>query len=189
MSIYSFNQGQKPTEMSEQKVIDNELGTEQTKANIKEIAQQEGKDSGKEKVVVVDGPLSHVYTQALNIAFANESVSMMNAVTTAEPRDKNNPGMSGDENKDAEYVYVLGDRISEESDAMEAYNNISKAIATNKYKKVHLVIEGAMSGKMCKRTSIVVESALKLGVKVVTKGQFGMENAVLDLSRNIRISD
>ncbi len=81
MSIYNFN---KP-EPIENIPVDNELKNTETDAQkdglVKEIATQEGKQDNKQKIVVVDGPLSHVYTKALNIALANESVQIVSVTS------------------------------------------------------------------------------------------------------------
>lgn len=187
MSIYSFN---KPKEETPPTISDKAPLDEGAKANIEKIANQEGTREDKEKVVVMDGPLSHVYTKALNEVLANESVMLVTASNDTSSANKEasketNHSFTGQEGKEAEYVYALGDKIVEDSAAMEAYNAISAAIASGKYKKVHLAFEGAVSGKMSKRLGSVMESAIKLGVKVVAKPKFGTEMAVASLCSNI----
>lgn len=183
MSIYSFNKPEaeateaKPVPVNpDQTPIENEA--------VSKMAKQEGKESGKEKVVVIDGPLSHVYTQALNIALANESVAFM--LNARVPDSPPNDSATGDELKKAEYVYVLGDKITDEGMAMEAFNHLNKAIQSGKYNKVHLAFEGASTGNMCRRLESVMESAMKIGVNVIAKGRFGMEAAIDSLSSALR---
>lgn len=187
MSIYSFD---KPAETSPDQTpipVDADRVSENEKNEaIKKIAEQEGKDQGKEKVVVIEGPLSHTYTQALNIALANESVSFM---LNRAPEAPQNTSETGDANNDAEYVYVIGDKVTDKHVATEAYNALAKAKNSGKYKRIHLAVEGVTSGKACKNIHFAVEAALGLGVNVIAKGNFGMEAAVLSLSDAIRSSN
>lgn len=189
MSIYNFN---KP-EPIENIPVDNELKNTETDAQkdglVKEIATQEGKQDNKQKIVVVDGPLSHVYTKALNIALANESVQIVSVTSpsASEINESSSPNSTtGADNDDAEYVYVIGDKVLTDNEAMEAYNAISKAMCSGKYKKLHVAVEGALSNKMNKRTSLVLESCMKMGVNVIMKNRVGTEAAIVDLSASIR---
>ena len=190
MSIYSFNKPQESETKNVNEVDKVQVG-EAPKAAIDKIGVQEGTKDEKAKVVVMDGPLSHVYTKALNEVLANESVMLVTASndttsTNQEANKETNPSFTGVMGEDAEYVYALGDKIVEDHVAMEAYNAISSAINSGKYKKIHLAFEGAMSGKMSKRVGSLMDSALKLGVKVVAKSKFGVDGAVASLSTNIR---
>ena len=190
MSIYSFNKPQE-SEAKDPNEVDKVKVGEAPKAAIDKIGVQEGIKDEKAKVVVMDGPLSHVYTKALNEVLANESVMLVTASndttsTNQEANKETNPSFTGVMGEDAEYVYALGDKIIEDHVAMEAYNAISSAINSGKYKKIHLAFEGAMSGKMSKRVGSLMDSALKLGVKVVAKSKFGVDGAVASLSTNIR---
>lgn len=190
MSIYSFNKPQE-SETKDVNEVDKVQVGEAPKAAIDKIGVQEGTKDEKAKVVVMDGPLSHVYTKALNEVLANESVMLVTASndttsTNQEANKETNPSFTGVMGEDAEYVYALGDKIIEDHVAMEAYNAISSAINSGKYKKIHLAFEGAMSGKMSKRVGSLMDSALKLGVKVVAKSKFGVDGAVASLSTNIR---
>lgn len=190
MSIYSFNKPQE-SETKDVNEVDKVQVGEAPKAAIDKIGVQEGTKDEKAKVVVMDGPLSHVYTKALNEVLANESVMLVTASndttsTNQEANKETNPSFTGVMGEDAEYVYALGDKIVEDHVAMEAYNAISSAINSGKYKKIHLAFEGAMSGKMSKRVGSLMDSALKLGVKVVAKSKFGVDGAVASLSTNIR---
>ena len=190
MSIYSFNKPQE-SEAKDPNEVDKVKVGEAPKAAIDKIGVQEGTKDEEAKVVVMDGPLSHVYTKALNEVLANESVMLVTASndttsTNQEANKETNPSFTGVMGEDAEYVYALGDKIIEEHVAMEAYNAISSAINSGKYKKIHLAFEGAMSGKMSKRVGSLMDSALKLGVKVVAKSKFGVDGAVASLSTNIR---
>ena len=171
MSIYSFNKPQdhNQQQIKTEEVIATEVG-EQEKATTDKMASQEGKKEAKEKVVVIDGPLSEVYTKALNIALANESV-MVVAASTNKPSTAINKTaltekvLTNDEEDDAEYLYVL-DSNSSDSQALEAFNNLAAINKSGKYKKIHVAIENACT--LSKKMSLVLEGAMSLGANILT---------------------
>ena len=171
MSIYSFN---KPQDHEQQQVKTEQVHSskvgEQEKASTEKMAEQEGKKEAKEKVVVIDGPLSEVYTKALNIALANESV-MVVAASSNKPTTATNKAaltekiLTNDEEDDAEYLYVL-DSKSNDSQALEAFNNLAAVNKSGKYKKIHVAVENAST--LSKKMSLVLEGAMSLGANILT---------------------
>lgn len=185
MSIYSFNKPEpvKPTE-KEAPVLD-----KQEEATIDKMAQQEGKSDGKTKVIVVDGPLSEVYTKALNVALANESVMIVAATNKLGASGANqgkltNDSFNEEEKDEASYVYALGDKLVDNEAAMEAYNNLTKAVKSGKYKKVHMAIEG-VSGDICNRLSFVIEGAMAMGVNLVLNQTKGTDSNIDKITDSI----
>lgn len=191
MSIYNFNKpNEQHPEVPELKKVDENPNTAQAAANIEKIAQQEGKSDGKDKVVATDGPMGHVYTQALNVALANESVQIVAATAQSASQinqENSNSSMTGEQHEadPSSYVYALGDHIENPEEAMEAFDAVSKAIASGRYKNVYLAVENALSTKMHKRTSSMIEHAMKSGVKVIAKSG-STDSVIQGLSSAIR---
>jgi hypothetical protein len=123
------------------------------------------KDDEKEKTVVLDGPLGHVYTQALRIAFAREDVGtamylMSSKMREAEKQDK--PDV---------YVYVTDDDGLEDGGLMLATECLSDAIRSGKYKQVVLSME---SSRVTSKMEALDALSRAMGVKVtLTKESLG----------------
>lgn len=77
--------------------------------------------------IVLTGPLSHIYTQALNALLAKEdSISTYNVYDEYERKKIENEQQDEDQGADKSYVYVASGHNLEQSDVVKAYSDIVK---------------------------------------------------------------
>lgn len=111
----------------------------------------------KDKVVVMQGPLSTIYTDALNKVYAQESqaIDAVTLVNSAQQIETTPPDL---------YVYVSDVKQIENSGVTEVFNNLRLALDNRSGNKV-VVLEsnGAVSSKM----SLIDNYARSQGAKVV----------------------
>lgn len=125
----------------------------------------------KTKTVTVDGPLSHVFTQALQIAYAKEDTGTMELMLTAKQRqedasedDDDNNGVPDDKEQDASYVYVVDEKTLDNNALMVGTEALRVAVESKKYSKVILSMEsnGAVTSKM----QLLHDISTSMGVRV-----------------------
>lgn len=110
--------------------------------------------TGEEKMIVMDGPLSKVYTEALQVAFAkNAPAANSDGVNVASEEMTADGGLvktviasllDNDyvkETKPATYVYVTDTNKIEDTSAAEVFDKVSKAIANENIKEICICIE------------------------------------------------
>ena len=127
----------------------------------------QGQDPEK-ATVVMDGPLGHIYTQALNLAFAKEDTSTMFSVLMKKIQEhgradatKNPDPALVDEN--GTYVYAIGEKELDDVGLVTSLETIREAVKCGKYKKVVLAMEGAsVSSKM----QLLDQASREMGVTV-----------------------
>lgn len=118
--------------------------------------------------VVMDGPLGHIYTQALNLAFAKEDTGTMFSVLMKNMKEHghadatNNPEPAlVDEN--GTYVYAIGDKELDSVGLVTSLETIREAVKSGKYKKVLLAMESShVSSKM----QLLDQASREMGVTV-----------------------
>jgi len=121
----------------------------------------------EEAMVVLDGPLGRVYTQALNLVYANESTGMMVAVAQGMQRKADQPAKGT-------FVYAM--------DMSELENNDGLGPAWDWMQTFGLVPEGAkplearpkliislecLDNKVSRKAGLVEELAKQVGAEVV----------------------
>lgn len=118
-----------------------------------------GKEEEK-KTIVLDGPLSHIYTQALNMVYANEAINMITHMLMDqedEASDKNPYG------KDV-YVYCCdGDNLTSD-ELIKTSSKLRIALDKKKYSKVLLSIE--CHGVVNNRIGLLHDFSASLGIPV-----------------------
>lgn len=122
--------------------------------------QGEGKEAG-EKTVVMTGPLSKIYSEALNMVYSKESAMTHHAnKLTAVDEDSN-------VQSDA-YVYITdGDNMDGE-ELVGASDKLKVALDSKKYKDVLLAVE---CNTVNNKAVLLYDMATSMGAKVVfTKG-------------------
>lgn len=136
------------------KATDTEGGAANT-----EVAEDKAKnieDTEKKVNIVLDGPLSQIYTQALNVAYANEGTDDMIAnVISSVSNDSGYAYVDkrADDDRPIEsedvYVYATSNEALEEHGCNSAIGHITK-IAKKQGKRAVLVIEhhGKVGGTM-----------------------------------------
>ena len=125
-----------------------------------------GQQAEKEKVVIIDGPLGHIYTQALNMVYAHDKVAtegiamMFDALVIKQGPDSSEVK----EEDDAAYLYCIGDGYLTGGGLLDAAETIRVATESKKYKKMIVSIE---SGDVIQaRTQLLGELCEAMGVQV-----------------------
>lgn len=128
-------------------------------------------DNKEQETITLAGPLSHIYTQALNLAYANEGTSTM--VSILETR---HGGLVNDETEqermdagnavtaDGTYVYCVDSSDLNSQGLVAGTEAIRSAVASKKYKAVVLAIES--SSVVTSKTQLLGEMGSALGAKV-----------------------
>jgi hypothetical protein len=118
----------------------------------------EGTDGYKntDAKIVLSGPLSKIYTKALNLVYANEDTGT-ELLTTDEELTEDD-----DQNTNL-YVYCCDDSL-DSGDLVEATEKLSQAMNSKKYKSVILSLES--NGNMNNRIGLLDSFASEVGVKV-----------------------
>lgn len=145
-------------------------------ANNKVLNHQEQVAADKnDQVVVMDGPLSEIYTKALNMVYAKDKpvlatesqemmVAMVGHLFLQEDLSKIEQTVAA--RPDAQYVYATDDESMQSADNLSvAFESLRVATGMKTFKSVRLVLESA-SGSFCKRSLILLEYAEKMGVKI-----------------------
>lgn len=133
----------------------------------KDISNQNLSEDKKEKAVVVDGPLSHIYTKALNMVYANEgaeidtNIVFKEAIDEMEGLDENGEPL----NDDSLYVFAEdGKNVNGMSDMNQIAGRLRVALDSGKYKEVVLAME---CGKVIPRNLDRFEDMVRgMGVKI-----------------------
>lgn len=134
----------------------------------------------KKVEVVMDGPLSQVYTQALNIAYANEGTDdMIVGVSNKSDSDADSGYVNGSgtdvdrpiESEDV-YAYVTDARTVEDEGNHDAIRAICKQGNTDGCKKI-LVIE--CHGKIGTQVGLLDNMASSLGIETHYSRKTGLE--------------
>lgn len=127
----------------------------------------DGEDKKKEAVVVMDGPLGHIYTQALNLALAKEDTGTMFSIVRkigeagrVQATADFDPALV---TADGTYVYAVDDKNLEEKGLVPSIECLRQAVKCGKYKQVVLAIE---SHNITNKLQLLDETSRHLGVKV-----------------------
>lgn len=145
----------------EEKIIsDDNRGTSETDPNIQDTST-EAKDA---KVITMDGPLSHIYTAALNLMLAKEgsAASANTDLLLVFPEDEVDEQA---ENNSDLYVYCCDAKDIDSQQALYGTDKLRLALDNKKYKKVMMVMEG--NRQIGKSAGLLEEYAYKEGVPIV----------------------
>lgn len=170
MGIYNItisNNPQKDDSLIDESSIDNNK-VESTKP-VEIPANEANKKSSEEKTIVLDGPLSQIYTQALNIVYAKESINMisqMNSDDNGFYDNKNN------NDKDL-YVYCCNGDTLDSDGLVEASNKLRLALDNKNNKKVILSVECVSSNN---KIALLDEFSSNLGIKVIYSRNRTLDN-------------
>jgi hypothetical protein len=134
-------------------------------------------DSGKkEPMIVLDGPLGHMYTQALNLAYAKEDTGMMSmAYQNYRNQVKEVDGVDAN----GTYVYAVDGSNMNQGGVLAATKDIQLAIAGKVFKHHVLVMEH--HGIPNSKAQLLVEYAKGVGMKVIEKRTFSQESMKMAL--------
>lgn len=154
-----------------------------SEATINGVDKKEGSTEAKDaKHIVLSGPLSQMYTTALNMVYANEDVAsqIFMGGTIKKIEDKSMVDSAGmleedtaDEPDDHDlYVYCC-DSDMEQTDLVNVVDSLSKAV-TEGYKDIVLAIECDV--RVSPKISLIEELSRKLGVKVCYSRKSALES-------------
>lgn len=119
------------------------------------VEKAEGEDKGQTKVLL-DGPLSKVYTKALNLVYANEAANMFAAMVenaettnTYEEEGKGENDEAHIEEKNI-YMYCCDGSDMDIEGLTEGSNKLRLALDSKKYDEIILAVEhrGSVNMKM-----------------------------------------
>jgi hypothetical protein len=140
---------QSPTQVSP------ESGTNQVQDNTSQDTQTtSGEGEGKnapvvetskgESMIVLDGPLSQIYTKALMVAYAKPEISTESAANDAIMAKGANDATDNAEllNHDAAYLYVTDDAHLTSDTIGETIDELNLGLNSAKYKTLAVCIEG-----------------------------------------------
>lgn len=121
------------------------------------------------KTVTIDGPLSHVFTQALQIAYAKEDTSTMGMMLATRKRnddegDSDNNGVPDNMERDGSYVYAIDEKTLDSDGLMLGTEALRVAVASKKYSKVILSMESC--GSVTSKMQLLHDISVTMGVKV-----------------------
>lgn len=135
-----------------------------------------GEASGSEvKTIVLDGPLSRIYTEALNLAYANEGMSLTAAVAYQMQLAGDIKGDDVAED-DSSYVYCIHGDDLDMNTLNKGMESIRVASKSGKFKKMMLAVE---SGRVVtSKMQLLCEMAGVMGVKVYLSRDRALEGMV-----------
>lgn len=127
--------------------------------------------------IKLDGPLSSVFTKALNAAYANESLDMPVISSMEQEEVEENIEQNELEHEDkfgnALYVYCCdGDTLSQEG-LVDAANKLTKIVTKGHYKNVILSME--CHSNVTNKVALLDKLSSSLGVKVCLSQRTTME--------------
>lgn len=129
----------------------------------KVVPQNKASEKIEEKTIVLDGPLSHIYTQALNAVYANEAINML---TQMAVNDEDAYGKKDETNIHGKELYVYccdGDKLDSE-ELVNATNKLRIALDKKEYKHVLVSVECMNSNT---KIALLDEFSSSLGIKVI----------------------
>ena len=170
MGVINLNSNQEETPKVAE-TVEEHIQEEQNPA-INNINEEKAKTEIK-----LDGPLSSIFTKALNAAYANESLDMPVVSAIEQDEVEENIEQNELENEDkfgnALYVYCCdGNNLSQEG-LVNAANRITKIVGSGRYRNIILSME-CFNGANNK-TALLDKLGSSLGVKVCLSQRSTME--------------
>lgn len=165
------------TEPTEDKIVsDDHVETEVTTHDPVEVSSG---DDPEQQTVIMDGPLSKIYTQALNLVYAKEAASASGQTDIKVLFDEDIE--SSTEYHDALYVYCCDAGDMDINDALEGSNKLRLALDNKNIKSTYMVMESHRIVKPA--AGLLEEYAVSSGVKVIFKRNIAIETICDALKR------
>lgn len=115
-------------------------------------------DESEERMVTLDGPLSRIYTKALNLAYARESIAMMTPDALMVIKSQRVAEI------ESTYVYAVDTSLMDMAQLVASTEEFRKAIDANSYKTVILALES--ENGVNSKTQLLAQMGKSLGAKV-----------------------
>jgi translation initiation factor 1 (eIF-1/SUI1) len=109
-----------------------------------EVVKEEVPQQDEKKMIVLDGPLSNNFTDALNMVLAKDKVALLSAI------DMEIMGVNSEQQEhehDAVYVYCCNGDGMTADDAKNGADKLRLALDSKRYSKVVVAIEGVKINK------------------------------------------
>lgn len=177
------------------------LGNDTEKSMVKQnatdaLTPEQNKTGGEnavadkaEQTIVLDGPLSHIYTQALNLAYANEGTSTV--ASFLEARHSSLVGTDDDEENrvksgnsvtaDGTYVYCVDSTDLDNQGLLVSTEALRIAVESKKYKNVVLALESAHV--VTSKVQLLGEMGTALGAKVCLSRKNAVQTLIAGLGK------
>ena len=141
------------------------------------VIEEKSNDEGikrDEKSIVLDGPLGHIYTKALNMIYANESAEMDTKLVFNEAikEIQGDTEVNEGDNNDLYVLCVDGDNLDAD-EMVRSSDKLRLALDCKKNKDMLLSIES--NGNVNLNTSLLEEFSNKLGVRVCFNRKSALE--------------
>lgn len=195
MSVYDITPGSTSSAIQATgttgSVVHQDLQQEGTATGLNPNSTPIEQTSGDTKKIVLDGPLSEIYTKALNIAYSKQTeqatdkvsqeTQQMDAVLVADihamNKDKKDAELKDAQN--AAYVYVTSDDELSSDGLLTAFDNVRVALDSKQFTKTVVCIEssGMVNGH---RIELLTDMARNFGAQV-----FYTRNATMKYLRGI----
>lgn len=139
-----------------------------------EATQKSQDGDSKNKTVVMTGPLSKIYSEALHLVYGKESINMV------DPDEIDGVGGTtyGEEDKEL-YIYTTDGDKMDGSEMVDAGDKLRVALDSKKYKKVLLAVECKTPSR---KVALLHEMATSMGIDVVFSRRTAIENMKAYLS-------
>lgn len=163
---------------TEEKIISDE-NREQSET---ELPIETGNEPNPEQqTVIMDGPLSKIYTQALNLVYAKEASAASGAAGQTDVKLVFDEDIEkATDYHDALYVYCCDASSMDSNEAVKASDKLRLALDNKNIKKTYVVME---SHRLVKPAAgLLEEMAVKLGIPVIFKRDIAIE-AICDAIR------
>lgn len=130
--------------------------------------------------VTLDGPLSKIYTQALNLTYATEDGSMMQPMVNIIETNKEEEADKNKQAADAKlYAYCVDDKDINEGNLAETSDKLRVALDSKKYKEVMCVVE--CHGSVSSKVGLLDSFGTAIGVRVLLSRRSALEAIQLAL--------
>lgn len=156
MSVFDINPGNTSSAITMTgetgSVINQDLHQEGSSTGLVNNNTAVVKTDDNTKTIVLDGPLSEIYTRALNIVYGNnaepdtsnvsQETQQMDSVLVADVHNYNkNKEAENKDNVDSAYVYVTDAKLLNIDELPETYDNIRVALDSKQFNKSVVCIE------------------------------------------------
>jgi hypothetical protein len=134
----------------------------------------------QEKKITLDGPLSKIYTAALNLAFAKETMVEDEVILLTDSNQTDNRSKEDVSDQENTYVYCCDGNELNRSNLVEGVDKLRVALDSGKFKNVALSIE--CSKNITSNIGLFEEYAKQLNVTVYHNRKQALES----ISRSIK---
>lgn len=175
-----FNLSKDENERPTEKDADKQAPVESVELEPEVSLDTTGTRKQEGRTIILDGPLSHAFTQALNVMYAKEALgglmSVLDGGSYFDDQEKAEPEETAsfvDEN--GAYVYTVDSSNLDQDGLVMAVESIRKA--SKKFKHVYVAME-SRGARDLRKTQLLDEYSASLGAKVVYSRERALQLAM-----------